>query len=75
MKEICGVPIVVHADRGTAMTSKPVAALPADLRVTRSRSRPSVSNDNPPSEAWFKTLKYARVFPERFGSIGDAGRS
>lgn len=75
MKEIFGihgVPTVVHADRGTSMTSKPVAALLADLGVTRSHSRPSVSNDNPYSEAWFKTLKYAPVFPERFGSIGDA---
>lgn len=69
---IHGIPAVVHADRGTSMTSKPVAALLADLGVTRSHSRPSVSNDNPYSEAWFKTMKYAPVFPERFGSIGDA---
>lgn len=67
-----GVPQVVHADRGTSMTSKPVAALLADLQVTRSHSRPSVSNDNPYSEAWFKTLKYAPVFPESFGSLADA---
>lgn len=67
-----GIPQVVHADRGTSMTSKPVAALLADLGVTRSHSRPSVSNDNPYSEAWFKTLKYAPVFPERFGSLADA---
>nr|WP_246180373.1 IS3 family transposase [Kocuria coralli] len=67
-----GIPAVVHADRGTSMTSKPVAALLADLGVTRSHSRPSVSNDNPYSEAWFKTLKYAPVFPERFGSLSDA---
>ncbi|MCV7450519.1 DDE-type integrase/transposase/recombinase, partial [Micrococcus luteus] len=75
MKEIFGVhgvPTVVHADRGTSMTSKPVAALLADLGVTRSHSRPSVSNDNPYSEAWFKTLKYAPVFPDRFGSLADA---
>ena len=44
----------------------------ADLGVTRSHSRPSVSNDNPYSEAWFKTLKYAPVFPDRFGSLADA---
>lgn len=54
------------------MTSKAVATLLADLEVTRSHSRPRVSNDNPYSEAWFKTLKYAPVFPERFGSIADA---
>jgi hypothetical protein len=54
------------------MTSKTVAALLADLEVTRSHSRPRVSNDNPFSEGWFKTLKYAPVFPERSGSIGAA---
>lgn len=69
---IHGIPKVVHADRGTSMTSKPVATLLADLEVTRSHSRPKVSNDNPYSEAWFKTLKYAPVFPERFGSLPDA---
>lgn len=67
-----GVPNVVHADRGTSMTSKTVAALLADLEVTRSHSRPRVSNDNPYSEAWFKTLKYAPVFPERFTSLAAA---
>lgn len=75
MKEIFGIhgtPQVVHADRGTSMTSKTVAALLSDLEVTKSHSRPRVSNDNPYSEAWFKTLKFAPVFPERFGSIGDA---
>jgi len=77
MKEIFGVhgiPHVVHADRGTSMTSKTVAALLADLGVTRSHSRPSVSNDNPYSESLFKTMKYAPVFPDRFGTIGDARR-
>ena len=54
------------------MTSKTVAALLSDLEVTRSHSRPRVSNDNPYSEAWFKTLKFAPVFPERFGSLADA---
>lgn len=75
MKEIFGIhgiPQVVHADRGTSMTSKTVAALLSDLEVTRSHSRPRVSNDNPYSEAWFKTLKFAPVFPERFGSLADA---
>jgi putative transposase len=67
-----GVPDVVHADRGTSMTSKPVAQLLVDLGVTRSHSRPHVSNDNPYSEAAFKTLKYAPVFPENFGSLADA---
>jgi putative transposase len=67
-----GVPNVVHADRGTSMTSKTVADLLADLEVTRSHSRPRVSNDNPYSEAWFKTLKYAPVFPERFNSLPAA---
>ena len=75
MREIFGVhgvPHVVHADRGTSMTSKTVAALLADLEITKSHSRPRVSNDNPYSEAWFKTLKFAPVFPERFASLGDA---
>ena len=75
MKEIFGVhgiPTVVHADRGTSMTSKSVATLLADLGVVRSHSRPRVSNDNPFSESLFKTMKYAPVFPERFGSMGEA---
>lgn len=67
-----GVPKAVHADRGTSMTSKPVAALLADLGVLKSHSRPKVSNDNPYSEAHFKTLKYAPDFPDRFGSLPDA---
>ncbi|BCJ64808.1 hypothetical protein GCM10009779_66250 [Polymorphospora rubra] len=67
-----GVPHVVHADRGTSMTSKSVADLLEDLDVTRSHSRPKVSNDNPYSESWFKTSKYAPVFPDRFASLADA---
>ena len=67
-----GVPDVVHADRGTSMTSKPVAQLLVDLGVTRSHSRPRVSNDNPYSEAQFKTLKYAPAFPARFESLAHA---
>lgn len=67
-----GIPQVVHADRGTSMTSKTVTELLADLNVTRSHSRPRVSNDNPFSESWFKTMKYAPVFPARFGSIQHA---
>lgn len=64
--------LTLHADRGTSMTSKPVAQLLVDLGVARSHSRPSVSNDNPYSEANFKTLKYCPAFPARFGSIADA---
>ena len=67
-----GAPGSVHADRGTSMTSKPVAQLLVDLGVARSHSRPHVSNDNPFSEAQFKTLKYAPAFPDRFGSLADA---
>ena len=67
-----GIPQVVHADRGTSMTSKPVAQLFIDLGVTRSHSRPHVSNDNPYSEAAFKTLKYAPAYPGQFGSVQDA---
>jgi putative transposase len=64
--------LTIHADRGSSMTSKPVALLLADLGVTRTHARPHVSNDNPFSEAQFKTLKYRPTFPERFGSIQDA---
>src|SRR5262245_25135932 len=64
--------LTIHADRGPAMTSKPVALLLADLGVTKTHTRPHVSNDNPFSEAQFKTLKYRPAFPERFGSIQDA---
>lgn len=62
----------LHADRGTSMTSKSVAQLLVDLGVDRSHSRPRVSNDNPYSEAAFKTLKYCPAFPAQFGSIQDA---
>ena len=62
----------LHADRGSSMTSKPVALLLADLGVTQSHSRPHVSNDNPYSEAQFKTLKYRPAFPARFASIEAA---
>jgi putative transposase len=64
--------LTVHADRGSSMTSKPVALLLADLGVTKSHSRPHVSNDNPYSEAQFKTLKHHPTFPDRFGCIQDA---
>ena len=64
--------LVLHADRGTSMRSKPVALLLADLGVERTHSRPHVSNDNPYSESAFRTLKYRPTFPARFGSIEDA---
>ena len=64
--------LTLHADRGTSMASKPVALLLADLGVTKSHSRPHVSNDNPYSEAQFKTLKYRPEFPDRFGALEDA---
>ncbi len=64
--------LTIHADRGTSMTSKPVALLLVDLGVTKTHSRPHVSNDNPFSEAQFKTLKYCPGFPDRFTSIEEA---
>ena len=64
--------LTLHADRGSSMTSKPVAFLLADLGVTKTHSRPHVSNDNPYSEAQFKTLKYRPGFPVRFASIEEA---
>lgn len=64
--------LTLHADRGSSMTSKTVAFLLADLGVTKSRSRPHQSNDNPYSEAQFKTLKYRPDFPERFESLEQA---
>jgi putative transposase len=64
--------LTIHADRGTSMRSKPVALLLSDLGVTKTHSRPYVSNDNPYSESQFKTLKYCPEFPARFGSIQHA---
>jgi putative transposase len=69
---ITGGQLTIHADRGSSMTSKPVTFLLADLGVTQSHSRPHVSNDNPFSEAQFKTLKYRPGFPRRFTSIEAA---
>ena len=63
--------LTVHSDRGPSMTSKPVALLLSDLGITKSVSRPHVSNDNPYSESQFKTLKYRPGFPDRFGSEQD----
>ena len=64
--------LTIHADRGSSMTSNPVVELLTFLGIKRSHSRPHVSNDNPYSEAQFKTLKYCPSFPDRFGSIADA---
>jgi putative transposase len=64
--------LTIHADHGSPMVAKPVAFLLADLGVTKSHSRPHVSNDNPYSESQFRTMKYRPEFPERFGSYQDA---
>ena len=64
--------LTIHADRGSPMVAKPVAFLLADLGITKSHSRPHVSNDNPYSESQFRTLKYRPDFPERFGCFEDA---
>ena len=64
--------LTIHADRGSSMASKPVALLLADLGVTKTHSRPRVSNDNPYSESQFKTLKYCPSFPGTFASLQDA---
>ncbi|EGX54456.1 Integrase catalytic domain-containing protein [Streptomyces zinciresistens K42] len=66
------VPETVHADRGTSMTSKKVSQLLIDLGITRSHSRPRVSNDNPYSESQFRTTKYTADYPERFDSLAHA---
>lgn len=64
--------LTLHSDRGAAMTSKSMALFLSDLGVNKSHSRPHVSNDNPFSEAQFKTVKYHPTFPDLFGSIQDA---
>jgi len=64
--------LIIHSDRGPSMTSHSVAHLLAALGVTKSHSRPHVSNDNPFSESQYKTLKYRPNFPKRFGSYQDA---
>jgi len=69
--------LTIHADRGSSMTSKPVAFLLSDLGVTKTHSRPHVSNDNPYSESQFRTMKYRpdfpqRFYPQRFYTIGEA---
>ena len=64
--------LTIHADRGAPMRSKLVAELFSDLSIDASHSRPRVSNDNPFSEAQFRTFKYRPDFPDRFGSLEDA---
>jgi len=64
--------LTLHADNGSPMIAKSVASLLADLGVAKSHSRPHVSNDNPYSEAQFKTLKYRPDYPDRFASVADA---
>jgi len=64
--------LTIHADRGPSMKSKSVAFPLSDLGVTKTHSRQHLSDDNPYSEAQFKTLKYRSDFPERFGSLEDA---
>jgi putative transposase len=71
-QRICRDQLIVHADRGSSMTSKPVAFLLSELGIIRSHSRPYTSTDNPYSEAQFKTLKYRPAFPARFASIEHA---
>jgi len=71
-QEIVQEQLTLHADRGSSMRSKCVAMLLSDLGVTKTHSRPHVSNDNPFSESQFKTLKYRPEFPARFGCIEDA---
>jgi putative transposase len=71
-QEIVPEQLTLHADRGSSMRSKCVAQLLGDLGVTKTHSRPHVSNDNPFSESQFKTLKYRPEFPARFGCIQDA---
>lgn len=64
--------LTIHADRGGAMIAKSMALLMSDLGVNKSHSRPHVSDDNPYSEAQFRTLKYSPGYPDRFGSLADA---
>jgi putative transposase len=64
--------LTIHSDRGGPMRSKTLAELFSDLCISKSFSRPHVSNDNPYSESMFKTIKYMPSFPERFGSLQEA---
>jgi len=64
--------LTIHADRGSPMIAKTTAQLFVTLGISKSHSRPHVSDDNPYSESQFKTLKYCPGFPDRFGSLQDA---
>ena len=64
--------LTIHADRGSPMIAKSMALLMSDLGVNKSHGRPHVSDDNPYSEAQFRTLKYRPDYPDRFGSLTDA---
>jgi putative transposase len=64
--------LTIHADRGSPMIAKTTAQLFVSLGISKSHSRPHVSDDNPYSESQFKTLKYCPGFPDRFGSLQDA---
>ena len=64
--------LTIHSDRGAPMTAKPIAVLMSDLGIAKSHSRPHVPDDNPYSEAQFRTLKYCPTYPDRFGSLQDA---
>ena len=70
-QNVPGEQLIIHSDRGPSMTSHSVAHLLSSLGVTKSHSRPHVSNDNPFSKSQFKTMKYRPEFPKRFGSYED----
>jgi putative transposase len=71
-EQIAPQQLILHADRGASMRSQTLADMLEDLGITRSHSRPTVSNDNPYSEAQFKTMKYCPTYPDRFASQQDA---
>ena len=71
-QDIAAGQLHIHADNGPSMSSKTLALKLADLGVTKSHSRPYVSDDNPFSESQFKTMKYRPEFPDRFGSLQHA---
>lgn len=64
--------LTLHADNGKPMKAKTLALLLSDLSIEKSHSRPYVSDDNPFSEAQFKTLKYHPTYPDRFGGVQEA---
>ena len=70
-QNVCEDELIIHSDRGPSMISHSVSQLLISLGVTKSHSRPHVSNDNPFSESQFKTMKYRPEFPDRFGCYED----